>query len=546
RRQARIAEIALKVGTSLSHSGSIVETLQMLVEAARGILGARCARIGTTLARSPAQPLHLLAFEHLGLEWPEALQDWETRACSIVEMSNRPMRQPHSIPGRDGASDRAGASVPPPKASWLGVPLVGNDGRNLGVLQFLDKSDHGDFSVEDEAIGVQVATMAAVALETWRLVQALKQADRQKDAFLATLAHELRNPLAPLRNGLEIIRKAPAGSDVSRTREMMDRQLRQMVRLIDDLLDLGRITQGKIDLRRERIEISAVVQLALESCMTTIEQAGHRLHVAQTPDRIFVDVDVTRFAQVFANLLNNAAKFTPPGGEIHVAIGRDGEDAFVSVKDTGVGIPEDMLASVFDMFTQVERTLDRTHGGLGIGLYLVRRLTEMHGGSVAARSAGPDQGSEFVIRVPVLLSLVPDSHAPAPVDHPSSPGRRRILIADDNADAAESLAMLLQMQGDDVRTVRDGIEALKLGESFRPHVVLLDIGMPRLNGIDTARRARVTDWGRDALLVAITGWGQPGDRERSEAAGFDLHLVKPVDIDALLDGLANDKRNSGG
>ena len=367
----------------------------------------------------------------------------------------------------------------------------------------------------------------------------LKDADRRKDVFLATLAHELRNPLAPIRNGLQVIRMAGADATVEQARSMMDRQLTQLVRLVDDLLDISRVTQGKLELRRGRVEVRAVIDAAVETSRPLIEQAGHELAVAVPDEPIFVDGDVTRLAQVVSNLLNNSAKYTHRGGHIRLGVRREGEAVAVSVADDGIGIPPAMLDKVFAMFTQVDRTLERTTGGLGIGLSLVKGLVEMHGGTVEARSEGEGKGSEFVVRLPVAVPAagVPGDAGGEAEVVPAS-GRRRLLVVDDNADAADSMAQLLELMGNEVETANDGEAGVAAAGAFRPDVVLMDIGMPKLNGHEAARRIRDQSWGTNMVLVALTGWGQDDDRQKSADAGFDHHLVKPVEFAALTKLLA--------
>ncbi len=367
--------------------------------------------------------------------------------------------------------------------------------------------------------------------ELRRLAAELSEADRRKDEFLATLAHELRNPLAPIRTGLQIIRMS-AGDAVAQVGAMMERQVGQMVHLVDDLLDVSRVSRGKLELRRERLELAAVLGDAVETSRPALDAAGHQLTVAVPAEPIFLDADATRLVQVFANLLNNAAKYTERGGRIALTAEREGDQTVVRVEDTGIGIPREQLPKVFEIFAQVNRSQEQSQGGLGIGLSLVKRLVEMHGGSVEARSAGLGKGSEFVVRLPVAAAEAP---AAAPGEAP--PGgpavRRRILVADDNVDAAESLAMLLTLQGNEVRTAHDGARALAAAAEFRPQVVLLDIGMPKLNGYEVCRRIRALPWGKEPYVVALTGWGQDDDKRRSQEAGFDRHLVKPVDPEAL-------------
>ena len=374
--------------------------------------------------------------------------------------------------------------------------------------------------------------------ERERLVARLREEDQRKDEFLATLAHELRNPLAPIRNGLQIMRLAPGDADaIERIGSMMERQLGQMVHLIDDLLDLSRISRGKIDLRKEHIDLVTAIQQAIEASRPSIALADHELLIKFPPGPIHVDADLTRLAQVFSNLLNNAAKFTDRGGQIRLSIQHMGAEAVVSIQDNGSGIPTHMLPHVFEMFTQVDSNLERSHGGLGIGLSIVKRLVEMHGGSVEARSEGQGRGSEFIVRLPVALSVAGDEPVVQP--DPVCPiARHRILVVDDNVDAANSLGQLLEMMGNEVITFYDGESGIKAARKFRPDILLCDIGMPKMNGYDTARSIRAEEWGRNTVLVALTGYGQMDDLQRSADAGFDHHLVKPLDVDALMALLA--------
>ncbi|MFN8602294.1 MAG: ATP-binding protein [Candidatus Binatia bacterium] len=368
--------------------------------------------------------------------------------------------------------------------------------------------------------------------ERKRSEQALRDADRRKDEFLAVLAHELRNPLAPVRNALEILRlKGVQDATLRRATDMMGRQVNVMVRLVDDLLEVSRITRDKLELRREPIEMTAVIASAVETSRPLVDAARLRLTLTLPPEHLVVEGDSVRLAQVFSNLLNNATKYTEPGGEITLTVWRDGDEVAASVRDTGVGIPSEMLPRVFDMFTQVERTTDRAQGGLGIGLTLVKRLVEMHGGTVTANSGGTGTGSEFVVRVPLRTGQVAGG-VPAGASADLRQGLR-VLVADDNRDAATSMGELLRLQGADVHVVFGGLEALAAAREWIPDVALLDIGMPGLNGNEVARRIRLEPALHDVLLIALTGWGQDDDRARSSLAGFDHHLTKPADLDAL-------------
>jgi PAS domain S-box-containing protein len=425
-------------------------------------------------------------------------------------------------------------------------PLLAGD-RLLGTLSFASRT-RDQFDPDELEFLRTVCQYVTVAYERLRLVRELRQADRRKDEFLALLAHELRNPLAPLRNGLQVMRLAAGNPDtVARTQAMMDRQLAHMVRLIDDLLDVSRISRNKMQLRKARVTLADVVSSAVETARPLVEAARHELTVTLPPDPVVLDADPVRLAQVFANLLTNSAKYTETGGKIWLEGDRRDGEVVVSVRDTGIGIPADALPTIFDMFSQVDRSLERATGGLGIGLALVRGLVEMHGGSVTAASDGPDRGSTFTVRLPVL----PNADVRSPVDrvrpeiaNHQSPidNRKRVLVVDDNRDSATSMAQMLRLLGHEVATAHDGVEAVDAAEGFRPDVVLMDVGMPRLNGHEATRRIRERPWGHGVVVLALTGWGQDADRARSREAGCDGHLVKPVslpDLERVLGGLPN-------
>ena len=365
--------------------------------------------------------------------------------------------------------------------------------------------------------------------------ESLKDADHRKDEFLATLAHELRNPLAPIRAAVEFLRmKGPPDPELQWARDVIDRQTRTMTRLIDDLMDVSRINQGKIELRREHIELARIVQGAVETSRPLIEEMGHELTVTLPPGTMIVDADLIRLAQVFLNLLNNAAKYTERGGRIGLRAEVQGSDVVVSVKDTGIGIPADKLPNLFEMFSQVQGALSRSQGGLGVGLCLVKRLVEMHGGSVEARSEGPGMGSEFLVRLPIVVEQTYQRKANEDGDKATPTSDLRILVVDDNKDAAETLAMLLKVMGNTVHTAHDGEEAVSAAKEFRPQVVLCDIGLPKLNGYEACRRMKDEAWDKKMILIAVTGWGQDDDKRKALEAGFDHHLVKPVDPQALM------------
>lgn len=364
--------------------------------------------------------------------------------------------------------------------------------------------------------------------------EALRESDRRKNEFLGTLAHELRNPLAPLRNGLEVLKLAGDNAEVAeQAYAMMERQLAQMVRLIDDLLDVSRISRGKIELRKERVDLASIIHDAMETARPLIEQADHALTVNMPAEPAYVEADRIRLGQVFSNLLNNAAKFTERGGHIWLTVERQGGEVVAAVRDSGVGIPVPMLPKLFDLFMQGDRSLEKLQGGLGIGLWLVKRLVEMHGGSIEAKSKGAGMGSEFVVCLPLAPCLSGEDHSGGEIETVSHIARRRILVVDDNEDAAASLAMMLNIMGNETQIAHDGLKALDVAAAFKPDMVLLDIGMPKLNGYDTARRIREQPWGRKVVLIALTGWGQAEDKQRSQEAGFNFHMVKPLELEAL-------------
>ena len=452
-----------------------------------------------------------------------------------------------------------------PVRSYLAVPVVSRAGEVIGGL-FFGHPDPGIFTDRSERLVAGIASQAAIAIDNARLFQAaqqeiaerrraeaklreseeaLRDADRRKDEFLATLAHELRNPLAPIRNAVEILRLTEADPTAAASaRQLLERQLKQLVRLIDDLLDVSRITQGRLELRKEKLDLALALRMAVETSRPLIESRQHTLHVSAQPETFFVDADATRIAQVFANLLNNSAKYSPPGSSISARIAREGDYALITVADNGVGIPQTMLARVFEMFERVDRDPGSHQEGLGIGLTLVRRLVDLHGGTVIAHSEGLNCGSTFIVKLPLAqTSSLPGEVVEAtPAQAPASGNRRKVLVVDDNRDSAMSLALLLELDGHEVRRAYDGLEALEIADDFRPEVTLLDIGMPRLDGYGAARELRQRDWAKDTLLVALTGWGQQEDKRMAREAGFDHHMVKPVDPDALRRLLVGSRR----
>jgi PAS domain S-box-containing protein len=387
-------------------------------------------------------------------------------------------------------------------------------------------------------VGQDITERRQSEQELRQLAADLSEGDRRKDEFLATLAHELRNPLAPIRNGLEIMKLNAYDDRTERVRAIMERQVVQMVRLVDDLLDMSRISRGRIDLRRERVELSSIIEQAIETSRPLIDAAQHELTVRQPPQPIYLNADSVRIAQVISNLLTNASKYSEPNGHIWLTAEQQGSEVVVSVRDTGIGLSSEMLPQIFDLFTQADGSAVRSQGGLGIGLTLVKRLVEMHGGSVSAYSEGPNQGSEFTVRLPLLIDSPTSLASQTEMSEPTPTKIRRILIVDDNEDAAWSLELLFEATGDETRRAADGLAALAEAEAFQPDIVLLDIGLPKLNGYEVARKIREQPWGKEMILVALTGWGQEEDRRRSSKAGFNAHMVKPIEHAALTQLLA--------
>jgi signal transduction histidine kinase/ActR/RegA family two-component response regulator len=389
------------------------------------------------------------------------------------------------------------------------------------------------------ALGAAMLMLSIVVLMWFALLalrrreQHERETDRRKDEFLATLAHELRNPLAPISNATAMLKLAQ-GDPVASVwaTDIIERQTAQLVRLVDDLLDLSRVNSGKMELRCEPIELAAVIHQALETCSVMIESAHQTLTVELPQQPIYLDADPVRLAQVVSNLLNNACKFAQQGGRISLIVERQDNQVVIRVKDSGIGILADKLVFIFEMFSQVDQSLERTQAGLGIGLTLSKRLVELHSGSIEAFSDGLDKGSEFVVRLPITLDQTPPLEEPADANRPDT--RKRILIVDDNVDSAESLAEVLKVSGNEIFLAHDGEEAVATAEMQRPDVILLDIGLPKLNGFNACRLIRENSWAENILIIALTGWGQQEDRRKSAEAGFNNHLVKPVDLAELM------------
>ncbi len=427
-----------------------------------------------------------------------------------------------------------------PVRSYLAVPVISRSGEAIGGL-FLGHPEAGVFTARAERLVTGIASQAAVAIDNARLheqrvqlIEKLRVADRRKDDFLAILAHELRNPLAPVRQAVKIAQNAGATEAQKRwSQNVIDRQVQHMALLLDDLLDVARITQGKLELRRERIELAVVIDTAVEIARPLTDARGQTISVELPREAIHLEADALRLSQVIGNLLTNAAKYSASGTNIRLGAASEGDRAVVRVADTGIGIAPEMLPRVFEMFSQDKSVKERAEGGLGIGLALVKGLVELHGGAVGVRSEGEGRGSEFIVTLPLGKTFVEAAGKRAPATQAAAARRQRVLVADDNADAAESLAMLLDLEGHETRTAFGGEEALALAKEFRPTLAVLDIGMPQMNGYELARRIRAEPWGSAVTLVALTGFGQAEDKQQARAAGFDHHMTKPIEPDAV-------------
>jgi len=425
-------------------------------------------------------------------------------------------------------------------------------GYETGAVDFLNKPIEPDILRSKASVFFELYQqrhqIAAQRDELKAYAEALTEADRRKDEFLATLAHELRNPLSPIRNGLDILRASPTAPKAEEIRDMMDRQLSHLVRLVDDLLDVSRVSQGKVELRKEQIALGDLLKTAVEASNPLISAGRHELTLDLPEAEVWLDADLTRLSQVVSNLLNNAAKYTPEGGRIVLSARRDRDEVSIAVSDNGIGIPADMLPRVFDLFTQVRDNLDRSHGGLGIGLALVKQLVEMHEGSIAAESAGPGKGSSFRLRLPAVDAAA----SPAAAAEPSPPVSRqdaklKVLVVDDNFDVAQTTGWMIEAIGHDYRMVHESKLAVQTAREYRPDAILLDINMPGMDGYAVCRALREQPLFDDTVIIAQTGWGQTQDRASTGKSGFDHHLTKPVNMDRLeqvLTGILSERRTA--
>lgn len=535
-----IKEVA-DASLTIHSARSLREVLEVVVEEARLIIGANIAIGSLTISDDWRQVLQAASFSDKYDQWRGRTISLDAAGIySIVCQTQRPIRLSrehlHSHP--DLAAFHS-LEEHPPLQGWLATALMGRDGQNLGVLQLSDK-EGGEFTEDDESVLLQLASIAAVAIENVRLLQAMQVADARKDEFLALLAHELRNPLAPIRNSLQVLQTQNASpEDANRSLRVMERQVEQMVRLIDDLLDIARINRGKMTLRRAPLDLVEVLQNAIDASRPLIDSMSHTLQTSIPKEKIPVFGDMTRLTQVFQNLLNNAAKYTEPHGQISLTALVQQDEVLVQVSDNGIGIPEAVQSEIFEMFTQVDRSLERTRGGLGIGLTLVHTLVQLHGGSIAVSSSGvAGEGSQFIVRLP-LSDIVEESTSPHDRHDPIEKSQQRVVVVDDNVDSAESLGRLLELMGHEVRLAHDGLTALDLITTYLPETIFLDIGLPNLNGYEVAKRLRADSRLDPKMrIVALTGWGQDGDRQKSREAGFNFHLTKPADPDRIVEIMA--------
>lgn len=539
---------------SVAANQAVIVLQQREGEAVRGQALTREQRRAQQLQRLAQASLAINAARAL----PDVLQEITDRAREIIGAQQGVTSVTvdddwegafHAFSPAEHGSD-LDARIHGPGRDWLAVPLTGRDGRNLGVVQ-LSHKDEGPFTGEDEAILVQLAQLASVAIENTRLYQRTQEAEdalaarleelavasRRKDEFLAMLAHELRNPLAPIRNAAQFLKlRAESDPVLQHTQGIIERQVTHLTRLVDDLLDVARINRGHIDLRKTELDLAEIVGEAVEAVREAVDTRGHHLSVILPLEPVPLVGDRTRLVQVIGNVLTNAAKYTPNGGRIELVaeLEGSGSDPQVAIRfrDNGQGIAPDLLPSIFDLFTQAERSLDRSEGGLGIGLTLVKELVEQHGGSIEAHSSGPGQGSEFVVRLPVLgrtASRRPETRHDRMISGPS----RRVLLVEDNRDAATTLQELLEVWGHEVQVAHDGPAALQVAPRFQPEVILLDIGLPQMDGYEVARRLRLHEGADPPFLVALTGYGDAEHRATAVEAGFDHHLVKPIDLEQL-------------
>ena len=529
----------------LNAAHDVHSVLGVMTEEARNLIGAHQAAARLTFDRASPAAMTRLSFSD-EYEQRRGRGDVPSSAgiSFFLEDLDKPVRMTRdefeAHYARKKFGDRTGDQ--PSAGGWLAAPLLTRAGLYFGLIQLSDKYQ-GEFTDNDQALIVQLAQMASTAVENARLYEELREKDQRKDEFLAMLAHELRNPLSAINHAVRVTTVSRLSEQIDWCMDLVGRQVKHLGRLIDDLLDVSRITRGRIHLRTECIDPCWVLNLAVEAVRPLVEQRKHHLSVSCRPSHP-VEADPTRLEQILVNLLTNAAKYTESGGHIWVTAGQEGSAFVIKVRDDGVGVPPGKLPQMFELFAQGDRSLARSEGGLGIGLTLARTLTEMHGGSLTASSEGVGRGSEFVVRLPAAAGpakMVPKTEAPPPVAKKPA----RVLVVDDNADTARGMALLLKFYGHDVQTANDGRAAINLAQVYRPDIVLLDIGLPGMDGYQVAARLRQEEALKGSVIIAVSGYGQEEDRRRSREAGFDHHMVKPVDHNALLRLLAQSATAAG-
>ncbi len=534
RRRAEQLQRLAEIATRINSAQDVKSVVGVVTEEARSLIGARQSATSMVLASHHPQVINVISTAASQPSDPASTNVDGPQLYEAVNAEKEPIRLTQDALGQDPRWQTLGkiALAIPTSNGWLAVPLVGRNGKNLGLLQLADK-DEGEFTAEDEAILVQLSRLAAIAIENAKLYDELRDNDQRKDEFLAMLAHELRNPLAAIGNAVIVTTRSRLKEHIDWSMDVITRQMKHLTRLIDDLLDVSRISRGKIELRKDVLDATPILDSAAVTVRPLVEERKHSLDVSIDRGNLWVDVDPTRLEQVVVNLLNNAAKYSENEGHIWLSARNEGGEVVISVKDQGVGIPPEKLPQMFELFAQGDRSLARSEGGLGIGLTVVKKLVEMHGGRITAKSGGLGKGSEFTIRLPgAPRPAVPRGEVSAPAAIASR--KARILVVDDNADTRRGMVRLLKLIGHEVATAHDGHEAIKVARKFGPEFILLDIGLPGMDGYEVASRLRREEWCKDAVIVAVSGYGQDEDRRRSKEAGFDFHLIKPLDHDALL------------
>jgi PAS domain S-box-containing protein len=526
----KLADIASRINSA----HDVNSVLGVVTWEARSLFDAHQAATSMVLDPHHPQPINVVSNSE---KYPHGMTSPDIDALGFYEAikaANEPIRLTRAeldAEPRWGAIRRLGG-VAPSLNGWLAAPLVGRNGRSMGIIQLSDKAE-GEFTEDDEAMLLQLSRLAAIAVQNARLYQELRTNDARKDEFLAMLAHELRNPLAAIGNAVKLTSKTGLREHMEWSMDVITRQMGHLSRLIDDLLDVSRITRGKIELKRAVMDLIPILESAEVTVRALVEERKHTVEVDIERGNLWANIDPTRLEQVVVNLLNNAAKYSENAGHIRLSARNDAGEVVISIKDRGVGIPPEKLPEMFELFAQGDRSLARSEGGLGIGLTVVKKLVEMHGGTIAATSEGAGKGSEFVIRLPSATRPAEARPAtPGPAEKPST--KSRILVVDDNFDTARGMSRLLKLIGHEVATAHSGPEAIELAREFQPEVILLDIGLPGMSGYEVASQLRREECCKDALIVAVSGYGQDDDRRRSRESGFDYHLTKPLDHDALL------------